>query len=188
MEQQVEKVSFLSEPDSHLLSFFYRAVKSLIGKSTQSESLFGSSTALYWSQPKIINIMYFLLDIRISSPQFPNVEWTFRKASWLCNMFIWCNFFVLVTLTHLQVAVNQKECPFSRYLPLCVHLLENRYLKQDWVIEELSDKIEQSSNSKEYSCRASTNRVMHGSFLALQVLLEKGLLEISSHPLVAFEQ
>ena len=172
MEQQVEKVSFLSEPDSHLLSFFYT-----LQSCKKFDREVNPVRVTFWEFHYSVlistkNYQYYVLssgypDIK---PQFPNVEWTFRKASWLCNMFIWCNFFVLVTLTHLQVAVNQKECPFSRYLPLCVLLLENRYLKQDWVIEELSDKIEQTNNSKEYSCRASTNRVMHGSFLALQVL------------------
>ena len=46
-----------------------------------------------------------------------------------CNLCIWCNFghqsleykLVFVTLTLLQVAVEEKECPFPRYLLLCIY-------------------------------------------------------------------
>ena len=56
---------------------------------------------------------------------------------------------VFVTLTLLQVAVEEKECPVSRYLPLCIYSEAVTYLKE--VIEELSNKIEQSSDSKGYT-------------------------------------
>ena len=48
---------------------------------------------------------------------------------------------VFVTLTLLQVAVEEQECPFPRYLPLCIYSEAVTYLKE--VIEELSNKIEQ---------------------------------------------
>ena len=56
---------------------------------------------------------------------------------------------VFVTLTLLQVAVEEQECPFPRYLPLCIYSEAVTYLKE--VIEELSNKIEQSSDSKGYT-------------------------------------